>query len=65
MQKLVGHKEDSYTQEFEENSKIYFLTPADIGAIPIVNPIPLVPPLEFTPPNYMTMINTPIPSAKP
>lgn len=61
MASIIDRKEELCAQEFADNSKIYFLSPADVGAIPPVSPIAIVPTLEYLPPGYMNMINAPRP----
>lgn len=59
LEKGVGAKEDLCAREFEENSKIYFMTPAEVGAIPPLLAVPFAPPLEYMVPGYMNMVNAP------
>lgn len=62
MLKVIGEKEASCKKEFDQNNKIYFDSPADVGAIPPASSVPFSPSLEFIPPGYMNMINSPSPS---
>lgn len=59
MYKVISDKQEFCKSQFEKNNKIYFETPADVGAIPPMNPIPFSPSLEFIPAGYMNMINSP------
>ncbi len=59
LEKGVGLKEDLCNQEFAENSKIYFMTPAEPGAIPPLVSVPFAPSLEYNVPGHMNMVNAP------
>ena len=61
MSKVIGSKEAHANQEFENNSKITFETPAELASIPPLNAVQFAPPLEFLPIGYMNMINAPKP----
>lgn len=61
MSRFLNAMSDVCTQEFTDNSKIYFETPAEPGALPPVSTVSLAAPLEFMPVGYMNMINCPQP----
>ena len=62
MSRFLNSMQDVCTQEFSDNSKIYFETPAEPGVIPPVSSVSLAPPLEFMPTGYMNLINCPQPT---